>query len=67
MVTDAAPTLELLAWVHERERTYAETIDVWSTRCPRLAVWEDSLATGLVAMAPGARVVLTAAGRALLG
>lgn len=42
------PTLELLAWVRERERSYAETIDAWRSNCPRLSVWEDALAEELV-------------------
>jgi predicted mannosyl-3-phosphoglycerate phosphatase (HAD superfamily) len=42
------PTLELLAWVHEHERTYSETIEAWRSHCPRLTVWEDALADDLV-------------------
>lgn len=60
-----APTLQLLAWIAEESRTYAETIDVWKTSCPRLAVWEDALADALVRVDRG-RVVLTSAGSALL-
>ena len=56
-----APTLQLLAWIAELPRTYAETLDVWKTSCPRLAVWEDALADRLVRVVRG-RVVLTAAG-----
>jgi hypothetical protein len=60
----ARPTLELLAWLHERERTYAETIEVWRSSCPRLTVWEDAVADGLVEVvrhpdASRATVVLT--------
>jgi hypothetical protein len=44
----SSPTLQLLAWLQERDRTYAETIDVWHSHCPRLTVWEDALADGLV-------------------
>jgi hypothetical protein len=42
------PTLELLAWIHEGERTYGETIDAWRSNCPRLSVWEDALSDRLV-------------------
>lgn len=44
----SSPTLQLLAWLDERERTYVETVDVWRSSCPRLMVWEDALADGLV-------------------
>jgi len=60
-----APTLQLLAWIEERSRSRAETIEAWKTSCPRLAVWEDALADRLVRVDRG-RVLLTAAGRELL-
>jgi hypothetical protein len=55
----------MLAWLAERSRSYAETIEVWKTSCPRLAVWEDALADELVRVDRG-RVLLTAAGSELL-
>lgn len=61
----AAPTVQLLAWIAERSRSYAETIEVWKTSCPRLAVWEDALADDLVRVERG-YVVLTPAGRELV-
>ena len=60
-----APTFQLLTWIAERSRSYAETIEVWKTSCPRLAVWEDALAEGLVRVDRGC-VLLTASGRQLL-
>jgi hypothetical protein len=62
----------LLAWVRERERSYAETIDAWRSNCPRLSVWEDALADELVEVvrSPGAgrsTVVLTTRGLDVLG
>ena len=60
-----APLLELLAWIDERGRTYAEAIDAWRSTCPRLAVWDDALEAGLVAVSRS-HVTLTARGRALL-
>jgi hypothetical protein len=57
----AAPTLQLLGWVAERDRTYAETIGAWKSSCPRLMIWEDALADGLLRVDRGA-VLLTAAG-----
>ena len=60
-----APTVQLLLWIAEQPRRYAETIDVWRTSCPRLAVWEDAVADDLVCVDRG-RVLLTAAGSELL-
>jgi hypothetical protein len=59
-----APTLQLLAWIAERSRSYLETVEVWKTSCPRLAVWEDALADDLVRIDRGC-VVLTDAGTEL--
>jgi hypothetical protein len=61
----AVPTLELLAWITERSRTYPETIEEWKSSCPRLTVWEDAVSDGLVRVERG-RVLLTAAGTDLL-
>ena len=60
-MTPTAPTLQLLAWIAERPRSYAETIETWKTSCPRLSVWEDALADDLVRVERG-RVSLTPAG-----
>ncbi len=65
MLTVNAPTIQLLAWLSERPRSYAETIEVWKTSCPRLSVWEDALVDDLVRIDRG-RVSLTAEGRLLL-
>jgi hypothetical protein len=63
-------TVQFLAWVAERPRTYAETMEAWRTSCPRLSVWEDATIEGLVALESGPErqnlVRLTAAGRAVL-
>jgi hypothetical protein len=73
----AAPlalVLELLAWLAARQRTYSETMEAWRTSCPRMTVWEDASANGLVTVVPGDEenggepaVCLTAEGRAFLG
>ena len=60
-----APTLQLLAWLAERPRSYAETIETWKTSCPRLSVWEDAVSDSLVRVERGS-VLLTEAGRELL-
>ena len=63
-------TLQFLAWLAERPRSYAETMEAWRTSCPRLSVWEDATIAGLVRLAPGtgkrATVEVTEQGRALL-
>ena len=71
-MASAPPALiaDLLAWIAERPRSYAETMDAWRTSCPRLPVWEDAVDAGLVIRRPGSGggqiVELTEAGRALL-
>jgi hypothetical protein len=63
-------TVQFLAWVAERPRSYAETMEAWRTSCPRLSVWEDATIEGLVRLEGGAGrqtlVCLTAAGRETL-
>ncbi|HZP57373.1 MAG TPA: hypothetical protein VFC53_07445 [Dehalococcoidia bacterium] len=41
--------LDLLAFVAEKPRPYAEVMDAWRTSCPRLPVWEDANDLGFVA------------------
>jgi hypothetical protein len=61
-------TLQMLEWIAERPRSHAELMDAWKTSCPRLAIWEDAGAAGLVGCEPGehAMVVLTDRGRQAL-
>ena len=63
--TLSAPTLELLAWISERPRSYAETMEAWTSHCPRLTVWEDAIADDLVEVRRGG-VLLSSGGRAAL-
>jgi hypothetical protein len=63
--TLSAPTLELHAWISGRPRSYAETMEAWTSHCPRLTVWEDAIADGLVLVGRDG-VLLTAAGRSAL-
>jgi hypothetical protein len=65
LTTVTGPTNQLLAWLAEQPRSYVETLEVWKTSCPRLAVWEDALADDLVRVDRG-YVLLTAAGRELV-
>ena len=74
--TESPATLllwQFLHWVGEGGRSYAAAMEGWRSSCPRLSIWEDALAGGLVRIeGRGARdmahaaVVLTPAGRALL-
>lgn len=60
-----APTQQLLSWLVERPRSYRDTMDAWASHCPRLTVWEDALADGLVRV-DGRDVQVTPAGHAVL-
>ena len=62
--------VDLVAWIAEEERLYRDVMDAWRTSCPRLPVWEEANARGLVTRARGAGgeplVRVTAQGRAFL-
>ncbi|MFL6716798.1 MAG: hypothetical protein ACJ8G3_10615 [Burkholderiaceae bacterium] len=60
-----ALTLQMLDWIAQGEHSYAEILDVWKSSCPRLTIWEDACANGLVDSAPGmsGMVTLTEKGR----
>jgi hypothetical protein len=57
---------QLLTWVGETPRTYAETIEAWRSNCPRHPVLDDAFTDGLVRVDQG-HVVLTESGREALG
>jgi D-3-phosphoglycerate dehydrogenase / 2-oxoglutarate reductase len=40
--------LDLLEWIGPRPRPYAEVLEAWRTSCPRLPVWEEANARGLI-------------------
>jgi hypothetical protein len=71
-MTDAVEPLiaDLVAWIAREERSYVEVMDAWRTSCPRLPVWEEANARGLVSRSRGedgvAMVSVTAAGREFL-
>ena len=44
---------DLVAWVAKESRPYAEVMEAWRTSCPRLPVWEEANARGLVVRACG--------------
>jgi hypothetical protein len=66
-----ALTLQLLAWIANRPRNYADTIAAWRTSCPRLTIWEDACDDGLIRIDRGqtldeSTVTLTVLGKAAL-
>jgi hypothetical protein len=44
----SALTIQMLAWLAGRPRTYGEAMDAWRTSCPRLSIWEDAIADDLI-------------------
>ena len=40
--------LDLVEWVAGAPRPYSDVMDAWRTSCPRLTIWEDAQAQGLV-------------------
>jgi hypothetical protein len=69
-MTSVSPLLlQLTAWLDERPRTYAETMEAWRTSCPRLSTWEDAVDQGLVRRrggGPQAEVALSVEGKVYL-
>jgi hypothetical protein len=64
---------QFLLWISAHPRSYGEAMDAWRTSCPRLSIWEDAIADGLVRIERSgdgtmrqAHVSLTAKGRAVL-
>jgi hypothetical protein len=62
--------LDLLEWIGPQPRPYAEVIEAWRTSCPRLPVWEEATARGLLTRERreglGSFVAVSLAGRAFL-
>ncbi len=69
-IENEALVLDLLEWISDRPRTYAEVMDAWGTACPRFTIWEDAVDLKLVSRASrggaGLTVDVTAAGREFL-
>ena len=57
----APSVFELLEWVDRADRSYAETMESWTSNCPRHPAWDDAVGEGLVGVVAG-RVRLTALG-----
>jgi D-3-phosphoglycerate dehydrogenase len=58
--------LDLLEWLGDGPRPYADVMEAWRTSCPRLPVWEEATARRLVVRrrvpGGGVEVALSAAG-----
>jgi len=62
-----ALTIQLLEWISNHPRTYAEALDAWRTSCPRLSIWEDACIDGLIDCDSGSQLVsVSGRGQALL-
>jgi hypothetical protein len=64
-------TLEFLAWIASRPRTYAAATEAWASTCPRNSVWDDALIDGLIQVESAdtmsqSKVILTPRGRDVL-
>ncbi len=59
---------DLVSWIAKEPREYTEVMEAWRTSCPRLPVWEEANARGLITRerdAGGVAMVrVTEAGRA---
>ena len=60
--------IQFLAWIADRPRNYAQTMDAWRSSCPRLSVWEDAIIEGLIRIESNANrsIRLTPRGAATL-
>jgi D-3-phosphoglycerate dehydrogenase len=65
-----ALVLDLLEWIGPGDRPYDEVLEAWRTSCPRLPVWEEAHARGLLLRrrepGGGDRISLSPAGAALV-
>ena len=61
--------LDLLEWLVDGERTYAQVMEAWRTSCPKLPIWEEANDRGLISTrrVNGRRLIIASpAGLALL-
>ena len=48
MTAQDSLTLQLLDWLAEKPRSYADIMEAWKTTCPRFTIWEDACDSGFV-------------------
>jgi hypothetical protein len=41
-------TRQMLDWIEHHPLPYSEVLSVWRSSCPRLTIWEDACAEGLI-------------------
>ena len=58
-----ALTLQLLEWISDRPRHYADVVDAWRSTCPRLSIWEDACIDGLIDCEDGPDHIVTLTGK----
>ena len=62
--------LDLIEWIAQEPRLYADVMQAWRTSCPRLTIWEDAIEKGLICRATSdgcdSMVIATEAGIRLL-
>ncbi|HYM14656.1 MAG TPA: hypothetical protein VEZ14_03790 [Dehalococcoidia bacterium] len=69
VVQNKALVLDLVQWIAEEPRPYAEVMEAWRTSCPRLPIWEDAVDLGFVVRlrnGVGDVIDVTPVGRAFL-
>ncbi|MFZ6744286.1 hypothetical protein ACO0LC_13740 [Undibacterium sp. JH2W] len=61
-------TLQMLEWIQQQSPSYRNVLDTWQSTCPRLCIWEDACADGLINCDGGSAglVTVTAKGREML-
>jgi len=42
-VENASLVADLVEWIAEQPRSYADVMEAWRTSCPRFPVWEDAV------------------------
>jgi len=57
-----SPILDVLAWIGDEPRPYAEVMEAWRTSCPRLSVTDRGLVSRRRAPGAGSLVSVSAAG-----
>ncbi len=62
---------QFLRWIAAAPRPYAEVMEGWRSSCPRLSIWDDAVAEGLVRIEGSGRmaeacVMLSERGMAML-
>lgn len=63
MTAHESLTLQLLEWIAQGSHSYLDALDTWKSSCPRLTIWEDACAAGLIDCTPGRSGVVSLTGK----